>query len=206
MGDHRNAYELEAWSKNQVVLGLDEAGRGPMAGPLLVAGVVFPKGFHHEAINDSKKLSEKKRLELEELIKSEAVWYWIETISVEAIDELNIYQATRLGMQKIADEAPADLILSDAMPLEAKDSKKTYLSLIKGDQKSISIAAASILAKNARDRIMIEYDALYPEYGFARHKGYGTQAHKEAVLKHGRLAIHRNSFRFKDEDQISFDI
>lgn len=206
MGKRRNAYELEAWSQKKLVLGLDEAGRGPMAGPLVVAGVIFPEGFYHEGINDSKKLSEKKRIELEKLIRSEALWYWLEIVSVETIDALNVYHATRLAMQKIADEAKADVILSDAMPLEMTDAKKTYQSLIKGDQKSISIAAASILAKNTRDRIMMEYDEIYPEYGFARHKGYGTKAHKEAVLKHGRVAIHRKSFRFKDEDQISLDI
>lgn len=204
MGNSRHTYEIAAWNEGSFLLGLDEAGRGPMAGPLLVAGVVFPKGFHHEDINDSKKLTEKKREELEAIIKSEALWYWVEVVSVEAIDELNIYQATRLAMQKIADMAPAQWVLSDAMPLEAKGKK--HRSLVKGDQKSVSIAAASILAKNARDRMMVEYDAMYPEYGFAKHKGYGTKAHKEAILKYGRTPIHRDSFRFKDEDQISFDI
>ena len=199
-----NEYEIKAWKNQKLVLGIDEAGRGPMAGPCVVCGVVFPIGYENELINDSKQLSQTKRESLVEIIKRDALAYEIKIVSVEAIDELNIYQATKLAMMNIAQKMQPDLVLTDAMPFELED--KEVISIVKGDQLSISIAAASILAKTKRDEIMLEFDALYPEYGFKDHKGYGTKKHKEAILKYGRTPIHRKSFRFKDEGQISLDI
>ena len=199
-----NEYEIKAWKNQKLVLGIDEAGRGPMAGPCVVCGVVFPIGYENELINDSKQLSQTKRESLVEIIKRDALAYEIKIVSVEAIDELNIYQATKLAMMNIAHKMQPDLVLTDAMPFELED--KEVISIVKGDQLSISIAAASILAKTKRDEIMFEFDALYPEYGFKDHKGYGTKKHKEAILKYGRTPIHRKSFRFKDEGQISLDI
>lgn len=199
-----NEYEIKAWKNQKLVLGIDEAGRGPMAGPCVVCGVVFPIDYENELINDSKQLSQTKRESLVEIIKRDALAYEIKIVSVEAIDELNIYQATKLAMMDIAQKMQPDLVLTDAMPFELED--KEVISIVKGDQLSISIAAASILAKTKRDEIMFEFDALYPEYGFKDHKGYGTKKHKEAILKYGRTPIHRKSFRFKDEGQISLDI
>lgn len=197
-------FESKYWHQEKLVLGLDEAGRGPMAGPCVVAGVIFPKGYQNPEINDSKKMTDKKRQAIVKQIYEDALSYEIKIISVEMIDKYNIYRATQFAMASLAEKMKADVVLSDAMPLEVKD--KEVISIVKGDQRSISIAAASIIAKTVRDEMMIEYDALYPEYGFKNHKGYGTQKHKAAILKYGRTKIHRRSFRFKEEDQISFDI
>lgn len=194
-----NIYEHEYWSKGQLIVGIDEAGRGPLAGPLSVAGVVFPMGYENPDIYDSKALSEKKRDALFEVIKEDALWFEIIEVSEEDIDRLNILEADRQAMKSIALNAPADIVLSDAMKM---DIDKKVIDLIKGDQKSISIAAASILAKVTRDRIMKEYDAIYPEYGFGKHKGYGTKQHMEAIEKYGITPIHRRSFgpvRFHQE-------
>ena len=190
-------FEKDYWSKNKLVLGIDEAGRGPMAGPLVVSGVIFPKGYDHPLINDSKKLSEKQRTALAQEILKSALWTQTLVVSAQEIDGSNIYKETQLAMTSIANASLADIILSDAMPLP--DCVKPFLSLIKGDQRSISIAAASILAKTKRDALMVEYDETYPEYGFKSHKGYGTKKHKEAITKFGRCKIHRQSFKFKDE-------
>ncbi len=177
---------------NQEIVGIDEAGRGPMAGPLVVAGVVFPYGYVNEELDDSKKLSEKKRERLFDIVKADALWYKIEIVDVETIDTKNIYRATQDAMHAIAQEAPTNLVLTDAMPLPR--SKKEVSAIIKGDQKSLSIAGASILAKVTRDRIMVELDAQYPQYGFAKHKGYPTKAHKEALHTYGVLPCHRKSY------------
>ncbi|AMC93508.1 hypothetical protein AOC36_05790 [Erysipelothrix larvae] len=197
-------FEKPLWDIGKTVVGIDEAGRGPMAGPCICCGVVFPMGFDDERINDSKKLTEKKREALVELIKSNCLWYHIEVVDVETIDTQNIYIATQQAMYKIACLAPCDTVLTDAMPLEG--TNKHVIDIIKGDQKSISIAAASILAKTYRDQLMVEYASIYPMYGFEKHKGYGTKAHKEAILKYGRSPIHRKTFKFKEEIQISLDI
>lgn len=197
-------FEKTYWDKLELVLGIDEAGRGPMAGPLVVSGVIFPINYDHPLINDSKKLTEKQRVSLALEIQSSAIWTKTIVVSPEEIDSSNIYKETQEAMTKIANESIAQMVLSDAMPLPNCD--KSYLSIIKGDQRSISIAAASILAKTKRDELMIAYDAVYPEYGFKSHKGYGTKKHKEAILKFGRCKIHRQTFRFKDENQISSDI
>lgn len=174
------------------LVGLDEAGRGPMAGPLVVAGVVFPYGYVNQELDDSKKLTEKKRERLYSVIKKDALWYKIIFVDECTIDTKNIYVATRDAMKEIAELAPVDIVLSDAMKLPGL-SKDVY-SIIKGDHKSISIAAASILAKVSRDHYMVQLDKRYPEYGFARHKGYPTKAHKEALKKYGVLSCHRKSY------------
>lgn len=192
----RLQYENEAYQKGyHYIIGLDEAGRGPMAGPLVVGGVIFPKGFYDERINDSKKLTEKKREALYDLIVEKALAYDIEVISVEEVDKLNVYEASRTGMRRIIERigVKPDFALTDAMPLG--DDAIDHLSIIKGDAKSMSIGGASILAKVTRDRIMKDYAKIYPEYGFEKHKGYVTKAHKEALAKYGICPIHRRSFK-----------
>lgn len=192
----RLQYENEAYQKGyHYIIGLDEAGRGPMAGPLVVGGVIFPKGFYDERINDSKKLTEKKREALYDFIIEKALAYDIEVISVEEVDKLNVYEASRTGMRRIIERigVKPDFALTDAMPLG--EDAINHLSIIKGDAKSMSIGGASILAKVTRDRIMKEYAKIYPEYGFEKHKGYVTKAHKEALAKYGICPIHRRSFK-----------
>ena len=187
-----NRYENEYWSQGKLVVGLDEAGRGPLAGPLVVAGVVFPEGYDSGDINDSKQLTEKKREALYDIIIRDALFYEIKIVEPEEIDRLNILEADRKAMTEIALKAPVDIVRTDAVDLYID---KKVISLIKGDTLSCNIAAASILAKVTRDRIMYEYDRIYPEYGFARHKGYGTKAHLEALEKYGVTPIHRRSYR-----------
>lgn len=176
------------------VCGIDEVGRGPLAGPVVAGAVILPADCRILYINDSKKLSEKKRELLCEEIKEKAVSWAVGIVSWEVIDEINILQATYEAMrQAIAklDPAPA-LLLNDAVKIPGIDIPQ--VPIIKGDAKSQSIAAASIIAKVTRDHMMYEYDKLYPEYGFASHKGYGTKAHIEAIKKYGMLDIHRRSF------------
>lgn len=197
-----NKYENTYWPQRRLIAGIDEAGRGPLAGPLSVAGVVFPCGYENSEIYDSKSLSEKKRNELYDVILRNALWYEIIEVSEEEIDRHNILEADRLAMKKIAMDSPADIILTDAMKLGIE---KTTVDLIKGDQKSVSIAAASILAKVTRDRIMERYDEIYPQYGFARNKGYPTKAHMEAIEKYGIVKIHRRSFGPVRAQQQKFD-
>ena len=197
-----NTYENTYWPQRILIAGIDEAGRGPLAGPLSVAGVVLPCGYENSEIYDSKSLSEKKRNELYDVILRNALWYEIIEVSEEEIDRHNILEADRLAMKKIAMDSPADIILTDAMKLGIE---KTTVDLIKGDQKSVSIAAASILAKVTRDRIMERYDEIYPQYGFARNKGYPTKAHMEAIEKYGIVKIHRRSFGPVRAQQQKFD-
>lgn len=201
----RLKYENEARTAGYSrILGVDEAGRGPMAGPLVVGGVIFPEDFYDERINDSKKLTEKKREALYDIIIENALAYQIEVLSVEEVDTLNVYEASRTGMKRIVESLEPDFTLSDAMPL----GDIPHLSIIKGDAKSLSIGAASILAKVTRDRIMKEYGKQYPEYGFEKHKGYVTKAHKEALKKYGVTPIHRKSFAPVQKvlnQQLSFD-
>lgn len=201
----RLKYENEARGAGYSrILGVDEAGRGPMAGPLVVGGVIFPEDFYDDRINDSKKLTEKKREALYDLIIENALAYQIEVLSVEEVDTLNVYEASRTGMKRIVESLEPDFTLSDAMPL----GDIPHLSIIKGDAKSLSIGAASILAKVTRDRIMKEYGKQYPEYGFEKHKGYVTKAHKEALEKYGVTSIHRKSFAPVQKvlnEQLSFD-
>ena len=173
------------------MVGIDEAGRGPLAGPLVVAGVVFPIGYFQKEINDSKQLSEKKREKLYDIIVEDALYYQIEIVEPKEIDASNIYACTKEAMGRIAQTLPAEAVLTDAMPLQME---KQVTSIIKGDARSISIAAASILAKVTRDRIMVEYDKVYPEYNFKKHKGYGTKEHLLALNTYGPCEIHRFSY------------
>lgn len=187
-----NEYEKEYWPKGEVVLGIDEAGRGPLAGPLTVAGVIFPIGYTNENIYDSKAISQKKRDALYDVIINDALWYKIVQVSPEDIDKYDIYHADQRVMELIAKEAPSNVVLTDAMPINIED--KIVFNPIKGDQKSINIAAASILAKVSRDRIMEEYDEIYPGYGFKKNKGYPTKEHMNALDELGITPIHRKSF------------
>ena len=174
------------------IIGLDEAGRGPMAGELVVAGVIFPKGFYDERIFDSKQLTAKKREAMYQIIVENALAYHIEVISVEDVDRLNVYSASQKGMEKCCQILKKEKMfaLTDAMPLHDIE----HLSIIKGDTLSMSIAAASIVAKVTRDRMMKEYDAVYPGYDFAKNKGYGTAEHVAALKTFGPTPIHRRSF------------
>ena len=177
------------------VAGIDEAGRGPLAGPVVVASVILPADSMIEGINDSKKISESKREKLYDVILQEAVSYGIGIITQEEIDEINILQATKKGLHESIQkmEIKPNVILVDA--LTGIDTLGIpYKSIIKGDAKSYSIGAASIIAKVTRDRIMREWDKIYPEYGFAGHKGYGTAKHIEAIKKYGLTPIHRKTF------------
>lgn len=183
--------EEDLWKAHTLILGMDEAGRGPLCGPMTVAGVIFPEGYANPLLNDSKKLSEKKREQLAEQIMEDALAYQILFVSEEQIDSLNIYQAAREGMETIADHLQADWILTDAMPLQRHPNHQAE---IKGDARSLSIAAASILAKTARDRYMEQLDREFPQYGLARHKGYPTKAHLEAISEHGVQDFYRRSY------------
>lgn len=177
------------------ICGIDEAGRGPLAGPVVVASVIMPKDSMLEYVNDSKKVSEKRREELYDIIINEAIAYGVGIVDETTIDEVNILNATKGGLTASIKELAIkpDLILVDA--LKGIDTLQIpYMSIIKGDAKCYSIAAASIIAKVTRDRIMRSYDEIYPEYGFAKHKGYGTAAHIQKIKEIGPCPIHRNSF------------
>lgn len=190
-----NTFENEGYAKGYTYIGgIDEAGRGPLAGPVVAAVVVFKPGTKIEGINDSKKLSEAKRDELFDIIKDQALDYGIGIVQKDEIDEYNILNATYMAMKKAIHclKQTPDYLLVDAA--HVPDVEIDQKSIIKGDSKSISIAAASILAKVTRDSLMYEYDKMYPEYGFASHKGYGTDQHYQAIRKHGITPIHRRSF------------
>ena len=187
-------YENRFLQKYDVICGVDEAGRGPLAGPVVAGAVILPKDCHMLYLNDSKKLSAKKRDELYEQIKDEAISWAIGIVGPERIDEINILQATYEAMRiAIGQLTPTpQILLNDAVEIPRVSIPQC--PIIKGDAKSISIAAASIMAKVTRDRIMMEYDNLYPAYGFASHKGYGSAAHIEAIRTNGPSPIHRNTF------------
>ena len=190
-----NTYENEGHSKGYLYIGgIDEAGRGPLAGPVVASVVVFKPNTKIEGINDSKKLSEAKREELFDIIKEQALDYGIGIVNNEDIDEINILNATYLAMKKAINclKNTPDYLLIDAATIPGIDIDQK--PIIKGDSKSISIAAASILAKVTRDNIMYQYDEMFPEYGFKSHKGYGTKEHYEAIEKYGITRIHRKSF------------
>lgn len=187
-----NQYENLYWDKNQYVIGIDEAGRGPLAGPVVVAGVIFPIGYDSKDIYDSKKLSLKKREELYKVILEDALYYNIQIVDEKEIDKYNIYQATKMANERIVLDSKCQVVLTDAMKLQLENY--TVYPIIKGDQKSCSIAAGSILAKVTRDHIMDEYDAIYPQYGFKKHKGYPTKAHLQALQQFGPCPIHRFSY------------
>lgn len=178
----------------QHICGVDEAGRGPLAGPVCAAAVILPENTIIEGVNDSKKLSEKKREALFDVIRNTAVAYCVAYASVEEIEELNILNATMLAMKRAVEglEVPADYAMIDGNRLPDLSIGAEYI--IKGDARSMSIASASILAKVSRDRLMYEYAKEYPQYAFDKHKGYGTKVHKAALLEYGPCPYHRMSF------------
>lgn len=189
--------EEEIYNKENVkyICGIDEAGRGPLAGPVVVASVIMPKDSMIEGVNDSKKVSEKKREKLYEEITNTAIAWGVGIIDQREIDEINILNATKKGLTNSLKELEIkpDLILVDALT-NIDTLGIPYRSIIKGDAKSYSIAAASIIAKVTRDRIMRQWDELYPEYGFEKHKGYGTKMHIDAIKEYGPCPLHRKSF------------
>lgn len=186
-----NKYEKKYWKKKQYVMGIDEAGRGPLCGPLVVACCILPINYKNEMINDSKKLTEKARESLFNQIIKDAYYFDFRIVSPNEIDELDIYHATQKAMQELSESSKVHMItLTDAMPIKNDNS----IDIIKGDAKSVSIAAASILAKVVRDHIMYGYDVLYPEYGYKNHKGYGTSKHLEMMDKYGLNKLYRMSY------------
>ena len=188
--------EKELYDKGfEYICGIDEAGRGPLAGPVVVAGVIMPKDSMIEGVNDSKKVSEKKREKLYDVILEEAISYSVAVIGQDVIDEINILNATKQGVTKVVEELAVkpNLILVDALT-HINTKGIPYDSIIKGDAKCYNIAAASIIAKVTRDRIMREWDEIYPQYGFINHKGYGTAKHIEAIKEYGPCPIHRKTF------------
>ena len=192
-------YEAELRAQGHaVVAGIDEAGRGPLAGPVSAAAVVLPDEFVLEGLNDSKKLSPKKRDALFEVLtnRDDVVWA-VSVVDAEEIDRVNILRASHIAMARaFADLDPsADAALIDGLPVPARDFPSPQMALVKGDSRSLSIAAASIIAKVWRDRLMEKFDREYPEYGFQSHKGYGTRQHLAALESHGPCPIHRRSFR-----------
>ena len=198
IGDDMNLYEYEneLYDKGiNYIGGVDEVGRGPLIGPVVASCVVLPKDFVLEGLTDSKKLSEKKRDKFYDYIIEHALAYGIGVVSPEEIDEINIYEASRKAMliaiSKVREQINLEHVLIDAMPIKI-DIPTT--SIIKGDAKSISIAAASVVAKVTRDKMMYELDKKYPMYGFASHKGYPTKKHIEAIHKYGLIEGYRKSY------------
>lgn len=201
--EEKKAFEQEiTGGKYRFIAGVDEVGRGPLAGPVVAAAVVLPEDFDVLGVDDSKKLSEKKREQLFDVILEKAVCYGIAEKDNHVIDEVNILEATKLAMTEAIAKADAmlqeklgeeiDFVLFDAMEIDAV--KKPQMSLIKGDARSVSIAAASIVAKVTRDRQMVAYHEEYPHYAFDSNKGYGTKAHYAGLEEHGVTPIHRDSF------------
>ena len=189
--EEKNLYEKNI----KFICGIDEAGRGPLAGPVVVGAVILPEDSFIEGINDSKKISEKKREKIYEQIIEEAVAYSVGIVDQKKIDEINILNATKLGV-KIALEGlkqKPEIIMVDALN-NIDTLGIPYISVIKGDAKNYCIAAASIIAKVTRDRIMREWDEVYPIYGFARHKGYGTAEHIRVIKENGPCMLHRETF------------
>ena len=199
MPDYSIEQELKAQGFT-CICGVDEAGRGPLCGPVFAAACILPDGLYIEGLNDSKKLTEKKREKLFDIIKKEAVAYSIASADVEEINEMNILEADLLAMRRAIDGlgVKADFAIIDGNI--ARDFPIPARAVVKGDSKSMSIAAASVLAKVARDRLCLELDREYPQYGIAKHKGYGTKEHMDALRKYGPSPIHRKKFvRFLDK-------
>lgn len=188
-------FEKEALAKGyKSVCGVDEAGRGPLAGPVCAAAVILPESVIIDGVNDSKKLSEKKRESLFDVIREQALSYSIAYATVDEIEEINILNATMLAMRRAIDglDIKADYAMIDGNKIPPIDIDAECI--VKGDAKSMSIACASILAKVSRDRLLYKYAEEYPMYGFDKHKGYGTKVHREAILKYGPCPYHRKSF------------
>ena len=198
--------ELYEKQNLKAIAGIDEAGRGPLAGPVVVACVIMPRNSMIEGINDSKKIAEKKREKLYELITEEAISYGVGIVGQKEIDEINILQATKKGLtlaikemeEKLRKNPKSGIIKPDVILVDALTKINTdgipYKSIIHGDAISYSIACASIIAKVTRDRIMRQWDEVYPQYGFAKHKGYGTAAHIAAINEYGLCPLHRITF------------
>lgn len=189
-------YENELYDKGiNYIAGVDEVGRGPLIGPVVTSCVILPRDFKCDGLTDSKKLGEKKREEYFDYIMEHALSVSVGMMSEKVIDEVNIYEATKLAMYEAINNSKIkpEHVLIDAMKLENLDIPST--SIIKGDAKSISIAAASVIAKVTRDRMMVELDLKYPMYGFKKHKGYPTKQHVEAIEKYGILDNHRKTFK-----------
>lgn len=189
-------FEHELWNGGiKFVAGVDEVGRGPLIGPVVTACVILPHDFVLEGLTDSKKLTEKKREEFYQYIMDHALSVSVGMKDEKVIDEVNIYEATKLAMYEAIEKSTIkpEHVLIDAMKLENLEMPST--SIIKGDAKSISIAAASVIAKVTRDRMMIELDKQYPMYGFKSHKGYPTKKHVEAIMKHGLIDGYRKTFK-----------
>lgn len=187
-------FERKYGDEFSCICGIDEAGRGPFAGPVVAAAVVLPVGCKIEGLNDSKQVSAKRREELFEEVKEKAISYGIGMSSPARIDEINILQATYEAMRHAVEDLDVipDLLLNDAVTIPQIPIKQ--VGIIKGDARSLSIAAASIIAKVSRDHLMEEYAELYPEYGFEKNKGYGSLEHREALQKYGPCPIHRHTF------------
>lgn len=198
----RLKWERSLWKKGaNLIAGIDEAGRGPLAGPVVAAAVIFPEKIKPFDLNDSKKLSPCQREKLYELIWDQAMAVGIGYSNEKIIDEINILQATYRAMREAVASLPIipDYILVDGREIPDLNIQQT--AIVKGDGKCFSIAAASIIAKVTRDRLMIEYDRKYPDYNFAQHKGYPTKKHIQAILKHGECPIHRTSFKIKNKER-----
>ena len=192
--DKMQSFERAAQQKGyRMIAGIDEVGRGPLAGPVVAAAVILPEGMEDIGLDDSKKLSAKKREEIFEMIKEQAVAIGIGIVDAFTIDKINIYEASKVAMKRAIELLPEqpDYLLIDAMKLDTGIPEE---GIIKGDAKSISIAAASIVAKEVRDQMMKDYEQLYPGYGFAQNAGYGTKAHIEGLEKLGPTPIHRMTF------------
>jgi ribonuclease HII len=187
--------DKKLWKTHNIIAGIDEAGRGPLAGPVVASAVILPRNFYHPRIDDSKKIPPKKRETLFEYITAQAVNYAFGIIDHSVIDDINILNATKQAMAAAVAglHITPELLLIDAVRLDEAPCKQ--FSLVRGDTFSISIAAASILAKVTRDRIMCAYHKQFPLYGFDRHKGYPTRQHREQIRRFGPCAIHRRSFR-----------
>ena len=189
-------YEKELWNKNiNLVGGIDEVGRGPLIGPVVAACVILPKDFKLEGLTDSKKLSEKKREKYYPIIMEKALAVSVSVVEADEIDKINIYEASRQGMLRATNslKVKPDYIITDAMPLDGFTSVP-HEAIIKGDAKSITIAAASVIAKVTRDRIMYEIDKVHPEYEFKKHKGYPTKKHLELIEKYGIIDGYRRTY------------
>lgn len=191
MREYENQKRKEGY---RLIAGVDEAGRGPLAGPVFAASVILPENCEIDGINDSKKLSEKKREELFDIICEKAVCWNVASVDEKVIDEINILNATHLAMNNAVNgmSIKPDYVMIDGNSIKNMDLP--HCTIVKGDAKSISIAAASVLAKVSRDRFITEIAKKYPEYGFEKHKGYGTALHNESILKYGPCPVHRKTF------------
>lgn len=187
--------DLRLWKKYSLVAGVDEAGRGPLAGPVVAAAVILPRNYFHEGIDDSKKLTPERRVRLYEIITQDAVSFAFGIVDADVIDLINILEATKSAMNTALNQLvpPPEFVLIDGLRITPFSFEN--MAIKKGDTLSLSIAAASILAKVRRDEIMCEYHKSYPQYSFHLHKGYGTRLHIDCIRKYGLSPIHRRSFR-----------